>query len=77
MTGSPILGYLTAIGMSINDLKDADTILLKLADHVKGMDPALARNWLRNIGIGDVFLIMCKFIMAAFLRPSYSDGLPF
>jgi Phage tail lysozyme len=53
MTGNPILGYLTAIGMSISDLKDADTILLKLADHVRGMDPALAKNWLKNLGIGD------------------------
>ena len=53
MTGSPILGYLSGLKMSINDLKDADTIILKLADHVKGMDPARARNFLKNLGIGD------------------------
>ena len=51
MTGSPLFGYLSGLHMSIADLKDADTILIKLAEAVdKIPDPARKKNFLKNLG---------------------------
>jgi hypothetical protein len=46
-------GYMAALKITFDDLKDSDKIILKLADAVKGMDPARAKNYLKNLGVGD------------------------